>query len=80
MNKLTKQQRRKIIRGLSGETETERQEIKQRQFAVRAAWDSETEFRRRVVKNNLGVVAQVISLAELLRRCGAVEWPMSGLG
>jgi hypothetical protein len=66
MNKLTKQQRRKIIRGLSGETEAERQEIKQRQLAIRAAWDSETEFRRRVVKNDLGVVAQDISLASLL--------------
>ena len=69
MNKLTKQQRRKVIRGLNGETETERQEIKQRQFDVRASWDSDTEFRRRVVKNNLGVVAQDISLASLLRRC-----------
>ncbi|MCP4942208.1 MAG: hypothetical protein GY924_09570 [Planctomycetaceae bacterium] len=59
----------KVIRGLSGETETERQEIKQRQFAVRAAWDQETEFRRRVVKNDLGVTAQDISLASLLRRC-----------
>ena len=59
----------KVIRGLSGETETERQEIKQRQFAVRAAWDSDTELRRRVVKNNLGVAAQDISLADLLRRC-----------
>lgn len=58
-----------IIRGLCGETEAERQEIKQRQLAIRAAWDSETEFRRRVVKNNLGVVAQDISLASLLRRC-----------
>ena len=59
----------KVIRGLSGETETERQEIKQRQFAVRAAWDSDTELRRRVVKNDLGVVVQDISLANLLRRC-----------
>ena len=61
--------KRVIIRGLNGETETERQEIKQRQFDVRASWDSDTEFRRRVVKNNLGVVAQDISLASLLRRC-----------
>lgn len=66
---MEKKPKRVIIRGLNGETETERQEIKQRQFAVRAAWDSETEFRRRVVKNNLGVVAQDISLADLLRRC-----------
>ena len=77
---MEKKAKRVIIRGPSGETENERQEIKQRQFDVRASWDSDTEFRRRVVKNNLGVVAQVISLAELLRRCGAVEWPMSGLG
>ena len=66
MNKLTKQQRRKITPGLIGKTEAERQEIKQRQLAIRAAWDSETEFRRRVVKNDLGVVAQDISLASLL--------------
>jgi len=66
---MEKKAKRVIIRGLSGETENERQEIKQRQFNVRSAWDSDTEFRRRVVKNNLGVVAQDISLAELLRRC-----------
>ena len=66
---MEKKAKRVIIRGLSGETENERQEIKQRQFDVRASWDSDTEFRRRVVKNNLGVVAQDISLAELLRRC-----------
>ena len=66
---MEKKAKRVIIRGLNGETETERQEIKQRQFNVRSAWDSDTEFRRRVVKNNLGVVAQDISLAELLRRC-----------
>jgi hypothetical protein len=66
---MEKKAKRVIIRGLSGETENERQEIKQRQFAVRASWDSDTEFRRRVVKNNLGVVAQDISLADLLRRC-----------
>ncbi|MDB4506333.1 hypothetical protein N9087_01450 [bacterium] len=66
---MTNQQRRKVIRGLNGETETERQEIKQRQFDVRASWDTKTEFRRRVVKNDLGVVAQNISLADLLRRC-----------
>lgn len=59
----------KVIRGLSGDTETERQEIRQRQFAIRAAWDSDTQFRRRVVKNDLGVMAQDISLADLLRRC-----------
>ena len=58
-----------IIRGLSGETEAERQEIRSRQFAIRESWDHETEFRRRVVKNNLGVTAQDISLASLLRRC-----------
>ena len=50
-----------IIRGLSGETEAERQEIRSRQFAIRESWDSETEFRRRVVKNDLGVVAQDIN-------------------
>ena len=66
---MEKKAKRVIIRGLSGETENERQEIKQRQFNVRSAWDSDTEFRRRVVKNNLGVVAQDISLADLLRRC-----------
>ena len=55
-----------IIRGLSGETEAERQEIKQRQLAIRAAWDSETEFRRRVVKNNLVVTPQNVSLASSL--------------
>ena len=66
---MEKKAKRVIIRGLSGETENERQEIKQRQFNVRASWDSDTEFRRRVVKNNLGVVAQDISLADLLRRC-----------
>lgn len=66
---MEKKPKRVIIRGLNGETETEHQEIRQRQFAIRAAWDSETEFRRRVVKNNLGVVAQDISLASLLRRC-----------
>jgi len=55
-----------IIRGLSGETEAERQEIKSRQFAIRESWDPETEFRRRVVKNNLGVTAQDIDLAGLL--------------
>ena len=59
----------KVIRGLSGETETERQEIERRQHAIRAAWDSETEYRRRVVKNDLGVIAQNISLADILRRC-----------
>ncbi|MDA7893402.1 hypothetical protein N9B38_00655 [bacterium] len=61
--------KRVIIRGLNGETEAERQEIKSRQFAIRANWDTKTEFRRRVVKNDLGVVAQNISLADLLRRC-----------
>ena len=66
---MEKKAKRVISRGLSGETENERQEIKQRQFNVRSAWDSDTEFRRRVVKNNLGGVAQDISLAELLRRC-----------
>ena len=66
---MEKKPKRVIIRGLNGETETERQEIRQRQFAIRAAWDSETEFRRRVVKNNLVVVAQDISQASLLRRC-----------
>ena len=60
----------KVIRGLSGDTETERQEIKQRQFAVRAAWDSDTELRRRVVKNNLGVTAQDIDLAGLIGGMG----------
>ena len=69
MNKLTKQERCRVIRGLSGETETERQEIERRQHAIRAAWDSETEYRRRVVKNDLGVITQNISLADLLRRC-----------
>ena len=57
-----------IIRGLSGETEAERQEIKHRQFAIRESWDEETESRRRVVKNDLGVMPQDISLAELLGR------------
>ncbi len=66
---MEKKAKRVIIRGLNGETENERQEIKQRQFDVRASWDSDTGFRRRVVKNNLGVVAQDISLASLLRRC-----------
>ena len=60
----------KVIRGLSGETEAERQEIRSRQFAVRESWDSETEFRRRVVKNNLGVTAQDIDLAGLLGGMG----------
>ncbi|MDA7864777.1 hypothetical protein N9B24_01495 [bacterium] len=59
----------KVIRGLSGDTETERQEIRQRQFAIRATWDSDTQFRRRVVKNDLGVMAQDIGLADLMRRC-----------
>ena len=66
---MEKKPKQTVIRGLNGETENERQEIKQRQFDVRASWDSDTEFRRRVVKNNLGVVAQDISLASLLRRC-----------
>ncbi len=66
---MEKKPKRTVIRGLNGDTENERKEIKQRQFDVRASWDQETEFRRRVVKNNLGVVAQDISLASLLRRC-----------
>ncbi len=44
---MEKKPKRGIMRGLNGETENERQEIKQRQFAVRASWDSDTEFRRR---------------------------------
>ena len=63
---MEKKRKRVIIRGLIGETENERQEIKQRQLAIRAAWDSETEFRRRVVKNNLGVTPQNVSLASSL--------------
>ena len=66
---MEKNRKRTVIRGLNGETENERQEIKQRQFDVRASWDTKTEFRRRVVKNDFGVVAQNISLADLLRRC-----------
>ena len=62
--------KRVIIRGLSGESEAERQEIKQRQFAIRESWDRETEFRRRVVKNNLGVTAQDINLAGLIGGMG----------
>lgn len=60
--------KRCFVRALIGETENERQEDKQRQLAIRAAWDNETEFRRRVVKNDLGIVAQDIILADLLRR------------
>ena len=66
---MEKKPKRTVIRGLKGETENERQEIKRRQFDVRATWDTKTEMRRRVVKNNLGVTAQDISLASLLRRC-----------
>jgi hypothetical protein len=56
-----------VSRGLSGETQTERKEIKRRQQVIRAAWNSKIESRRHVFENNLGVSPQAISPAYLLR-------------
>ena len=54
-------------RGLFGDTELERDEIRDRQETIRANWSTETELIRRVVQKSPAVLPQQIFIADLVR-------------